>query len=235
VLFRSVIVGNDGTAYDAVEANRTTARFTKTVNGTVTTMTVSEMAKTMVDEYNEMIESIEKYGGFYIGRYELSSVGVKKDQPTLTNSTWYALYKKCKELAKNETVNTRMIWGCQWDVTCNWIANNGDKRDITDSSSWGNYKNAISPANTGNYESGVKKNTGSNESWKVNNIYDLAGNCWEWTQEASNSNDRAGRGGNCYVSGSSYPVILRSDVSPTDSSSSSKRFSSHFNIATIVP
>jgi len=74
-----VVVGSNGTAYDAVEANRTTAGFTKNVNGTVTTMTLSEMAQTMVDEYSEMIASIEKYGGFYIGRYELSSVGVKKD------------------------------------------------------------------------------------------------------------------------------------------------------------
>ena len=39
------------------------------------------------------IASIKKYGGFYIGRYELSKEGVQKNQPTLTNTNWYNLYK----------------------------------------------------------------------------------------------------------------------------------------------
>lgn len=37
-----------------------------------------QMAETFVENYTKMIESIKEYGGFYIGRYELSEAGVQK-------------------------------------------------------------------------------------------------------------------------------------------------------------
>ena len=37
--------------------------------------------------------------------------------------------------------------------------------------------------------------TGRSEYWKANNIYDLAGNTWEWTQELSAGMHGNGRGG----------------------------------------
>ncbi len=159
-----------------------------------------DMAKNIVKDYDEMIASIEKYKGFYIGRYELSDAGEKKGQTTYADN-WYKLYAKCKSLSSSSKVETRMIWGCQWDVTCNWIANNGDKKSITDSRSWGNYKDSVAPANTDNYVQGEIKETGSNEAWQANNIYDLAGNCTEITQEAKIS-----RGGYYSISGSEFPV-----------------------------
>ena len=36
---------------------------------------LTNMAETMVSEYDEMIRSLEKYKGFYIGRYELTANG----------------------------------------------------------------------------------------------------------------------------------------------------------------
>ena len=169
-------------------------------NGIMGFSSKEEMAETFVQDYKNMINSIKKYGGFYIGRYELSAEGVKKDQQTLNLIKWYELYVKCKDLNVNENVEIGMIWGCQWDMACNFIVSRGEKKDIIDSRSWGNYANSISPADTGNYEKdtngygAVRKNTGSNEAWKANNIYDLAGNCNEWTQEAGTS--RVDRGGN---------------------------------------
>ena len=227
-----VVVGSSGTSYDVVESNRATAGFTKTENETTTTMTLSEMAKTMVNEYETMITSIKKYGGFYIGRYELTANG-EKPGATLTESSWYTLYGKCKELEASEKVQTRMIWGCQWDVTCNWIASTNEDKSITDSRSWGNYSDSISPANTGNYEQNKKKDTGSNEAWKANNIYDLAGNCYEWTQEATYTYSRAIRGGDYSLNGSIDPASDRSFNYTTHSSYSNLRFPSHFNSATV--
>ena len=162
-------------------------------------------------DYANMIASIQKYGGFYIGRYELSNEGVQKDKESLTNINWYYLYKKCKSLNASEKVESRMIYSIQWDLACDFISKKGEQKSITDSRSWGNYNDSIPPANKGNYEkasdtASKKKNTGSNEAWKANNIYDLAGNCWELCQEAFMGGNRVGRGSTYSNSGLSGPV-----------------------------
>jgi type II secretory pathway pseudopilin PulG len=146
---------------------------------------MKEMAETMVSEYDEMIRSIEKYHGFYIGRYELSENGEKTGKTI--NRNWHSLYKSCKNFSVNSSVKTRMIWGLQWDATCIWIINNGF--DENNSKNYGNYSNSDSDG------AGSKQDTGYSENWKINNIYDLAGNCWEWTQEACSTDARIYRGG----------------------------------------
>ena len=183
-----IVVGSDGASYDY--ANYATAGFSSLAN----------MAETMVSDYEEMIASLEKYKGFYIGRYELTANG-EKTGATQTGITWYTLYKNCTTLASGSKVKTRMIWGLQWDATCNWLASSGFS--ITNSSTWGNCSDNEA---TGH---GSKQNTGFSESWKANNIYDFAGNCWEITQEAIGEGDRADRGGYYGDRGSSSPVFDR--------------------------
>ena len=173
-----------------------------------------KMAEAFVADYSEMIESIRKYGGFYIGRYELSEAGVQKNQPTLVKTNWYNLYKKCKSLNASAKVETRMVWGCQWDVTINWLISSGSKTSDEvnkDSSSWGNYKGTSVKADDGTTEIKASEtelalNTGVTTFTMANNIYDLAGNCWEWTQEALYRNLRAVRGGNYNYRGSNHPA-----------------------------
>ena len=162
-----LVVGN-GTQYDY--ANYGTAGFSSLV----------DMAQNLVKDYEEMIASVGKYGGFYVGRYELTgSVDNPKEvsNTVLTNQNWYNLYKACKGFTTNE-VESRMIWGCQWDMVCKYILEHGEKKSITNSSTWGNY---INNTETGH---GSKQITGYKESWSANKIYDIAGNCWELTQEA---------------------------------------------------
>ena len=186
-----LVLGSSGTSFDY--ANYATAGFSSLAN----------MAETMVSDYEEMIASLEKYKGFYIGRYELTANGEKTG--ATQNVDWYTLYKNCTTLASGSKVKTRMIWGLQWDATCNWLASSGF--NIKDSSTWGNYKN-----NDGH---GSKQATGFSESWKANNIYDFAGNCFELTQEAINTSYRAGRGGSYNCSGSDCPASYRSGYGPT--------------------
>ena len=230
-----LVVGSDGASYDAKD------KYYKTILGD--NGTKEKLAQLFVDEYKEMIESIQKYGGFYIGRYELSESGVKKDQPTLTKTNWYNLYKKCTELQASDKVKTQMIWGCQWDVTMNWLISSGAKTSDEvnkDSSTWGNYNNYNAANNytegTAGYEknAGSPQNTGSSENWKANNIYDLAGNVWEWTQEAIGADSRAVRGDGYSYYGYNDPASYRSDDSPDSSAVDVGRFSSHFNNKVIL-
>ena len=116
-----------------------------------------------------------------------------------------------------------MIWGCQWDVTMNWLISSGAKTSDEvnkDSSTWGNYSNYNTANNytegTTGYEknAGSLQNTGSSENWKANNIYDLAGNVWEWTQEAYYAGSRAVRGGDFYNNGYNYPASSRNGSGP---------------------
>ena len=174
-------------------ANYATAGFSSLAN----------MAETMVSEYDEMIRSLEKYKGFYIGRYELTANGEKTGatQTCENGVNWYTLYKNCTTLAVGSKVKTRMIWGLQWDATCKWLATSNF--DITNSSTWGNYYFSTA---TGH---GSLRDTGYSESWKANNIYDFAGNCWEFTQEAFTIDYRASRGGSCNSGGSIYPASNR--------------------------
>ena len=189
------------------------------------------MAEAFTADYANMISSIKKYEGFYIGRYELSNEGVQKGKATLTNKNWYELYKKCTTLNASEKVESKMIWGIQWDLACDFISKKGEQKSITNSTTWGNCSDstgnaAVMDGETKKY--GSKQVTGYSEYWKANNIYDLAGNCYEWTQDANNTNNRASRGVDCYTNASNNRVSRR-DYSDAYSSNSSKRFSSHFN------
>ena len=151
-----------------------------------------DMAEAFTKEYENMLKSIAKYGGFYIGRYELSNEGVQKGKTVLFNTNWYNLYKECATLNASEKVETRMIWWVQWDLTCDFISKKGEKKSITDSRSWGNFLDSIDNAavmdgTTKKYGEG--QTTGFSEYWKANNIYDFAGNYVEWTQEAGSNNE----------------------------------------------
>ncbi len=218
-----LLVGKDSIGYDKDET------YYKTILGYDSPKAIAEA---FIDDYANMIASIQKYGGFYIGRYELSNEGVQKEKATITSTNWYNLYKKCTTLNASDKVESKMIWGIQWDLACDFISKKGEQKSITDSRAWGNYRNSISPANTGNYQNiqgnAVKKNTGSNEAWKANNIYDLAGNCYEWSQEACDVNFRGSRGGYCYDDGSVRSASYRNATSASGSNDVI-RFSSHFN------
>ena len=190
---------------DVLSSYDTSSSYYQTILGFGST---KEMADSMVAEYKAMSDSVKKYHGFYIGRYELTGT---VDKPTekagtvLTGQNWYNLYKACQNVIQNNSdVKSTMIYGCQWDETCSWLEKNG--YDINDSSEWGNY-------------TGGKKETGSDPTYKANEIYDMAGNCSDWTQEAYSSGNRILRGGNYRSSGSSYPASDRGYNNTSDSSS----------------
>ena len=145
----------------------------------------------LVEEYKNAYESIKTYGGFYIGRYEITgsidSPTVIKDTEVIRTQNWYNLYKACSKVAESEYVQSTMISGNQWDELMDWLIDTGEKSEEEinkDSRTWGNYKDSEGEAAEG---SGTKRPAGYNEAWKANNIYDIAGNVSEWTIETSYS------------------------------------------------
>ena len=193
-------------------------------------------------DFKKMINSVEKYGGFYIGRYETGDLSkeqvvVQKGNTDIHSQTWYAMYEKCKTLSdNNNNIETGMIWGNQWDRTLMWLMECNAKEEttgkskeevISDSTSWGNYYNATftytnssGSTSTKNSGSSTRIPTGSTEYTKANNIYDLAGNVRDWTMEAYDILRRVSRGGVFSSDGTNYPASYRStNLNPASSSS----------------
>ena len=196
--------------------------------------TTHEFLNQLEKEFNNMVASVEKYGGFYIGRYETGNINqdtpvIQKGNTNISSQTWYNMYKRCKNIkGANTNVETGMIWGNQWDRTLMWLIETGSKTKeqiADDSTSWGNYYNATfeyvnssGSTATKNEGSSTRIPTGSAEYTKANNIYDLAGNVRDWTMEANSTYSRVFRGGNCYNDGDIGPAASRNYSYPTSSS-----------------
>ena len=182
----------------------------------------SEFETQLQEEFNEVIESVDTYGGFYIGRYETGNLAsntdtvpvVVKGNNDICSVNWYYQYQSSKLIGANNNVVSTMLWGCMWDRTLIWLTETGDKTysDLMDSRSWGNYSDSTGAAAT-NSES--KQPTGTNDAWQANNIYDLAGNVMDWTIEAFNTTSRVSRGGRYSGDGSYNPASYESNIGPS--------------------
>ena len=140
-------------------------------------------------EYNYMVASVAKYGGFYVGRYELGLDGTnpvsKPASNTVTTadavnsntSSWYGLYSKCKNFSATNLTST-MMWGSQYDAMMNWMAKTGKTVGTADNEKY-------------NHE----QTTGSKEEDIINNVKDLYGCHFEWTLEILGARSRVHRGG----------------------------------------
>ena len=193
--------------------------------------------------YEQTIESIKTYGGFYIGRYETGNLSQKKPvcvqyNEDMYGEAWYTMYNKTQYMMANANVKSMMIYGSLWDEVLMWLYESGAKSYYAigdDSESWGNYGNTsfnyYTTAEATTYErrsssSAEKLPTGTkagsnSDNWKrncANNIYDLAGNVADWTQEIYvNSERRVGRGGSYYVWGNRMPAGYRGYLTVTSS------------------
>ena len=94
---------------------------------------LAEWKTQLESEYVRMKTSVSKYGGFYIGRYETgfedstkATVRKNNSASNIANQNWYQMYQKSKNLAKDLTIGSTMIWGCQWD-RCNAMVFNKHK------------------------------------------------------------------------------------------------------------
>ena len=175
----------------------------------------NEFNEALNDELLEQLESVKKYGGFYISRYNISKSSEGKPQSVKGVMPWVNInFDDAKKVAStiedNEAVKSHLTFGAEYDSVLEWFIKTEVKtlaEIAEDSTEWSNYCNT---------ENSPKKvvETGSREKWCVNNIYDLAGNVDEWTQEQNKSSYRVIRGGNYSINGDFCPVAYRDYSSP---------------------
>ena len=175
-------------------------------------------------ENNETAErtAVLKYNGFYIGRYEAgkeneTTVVSKQNATVYTNKT----QTEFKDIAKtmyfnsNGSVKSALSSGIQWDMVMHFV---DQKMDGT-----GNKKFDVRVYDsTRHNQSGVTE-TGKNNNDRVQNIYDLEGNCYEWVAEKNNTSiPFVDRGGD-YNDGSNIRASQRNSSNDNASSHSTFR------------
>ncbi len=209
-----VIEDVNGNQFVWVPVDGTNVTYTKwcTTNISYASTTDDTLPVGVTNEKNQVL----KYGGFYIARYEAGKVGVdqlvsKKNAIVWANIKYTDLKVKSESMYNTDKVKSGLVTGTQWDTIMKWVQNLG--KNITDSRSWGNFYDSIAPANVTGYK--TKQVAGYSEMWKANNIYDLAGNTWDWTSEIYGAT-RVCRGGVHYASGGGYaPAAYRGNDYPS--------------------
>ena len=161
---------------------------------------------------NETAErtAVLKYNGFYIARYEAgnekSKVVSKQNATVYTNETQESFKTIGKTMYGDSStyVKSAMCSGIQWDMVMKFVDGktdgNGNTYDVRTYSS--------------TRHTGSKTEAGKNTADKVQNIYDLEGNCYEYVAEKNNT---------------SYPFVVRGGYCCIDDglSRASERFNSY--------
>lgn len=194
---------------------------------------------------NRMLRSVYEKGGFWISQYEIgadtiaTSTSTSK-KPRSKADMYPYIYVTCAQAQQLSTnmessnLTSSLLFGIQWDLTLKFIEeNNGKTKNLIkeNSTTWGNYQDAIFTIYEGSYSvDGGKNYTAVSQNYtKTNvvsnvlittgatirncalNIYDLAGNVFEFTleQTTDGSNPCTIRGGYSGISGSVFSAYSR--------------------------
>lgn len=159
-----------------------------------------------------------------------------------------ALYlSKAMYANKNVGVTSTLCYGVMWDAMLDYIKD--DKHNVKNSTKWGNYtdnlwtikntkasysedkgetwKKIDDEENDSKSKTSTKSillTTGADDSFAAKNIYDVAGNVYEWTNEAYSEYRRVIRGGGFNYDGDSSPASCRSNGYPVHSGGSDLGF-----------
>ena len=149
-----------------------------------------------------------------------------------------ALYL-CKHMYDEQDIGatSTLCYGIQWDAMLDFIKD--DTHNVTNSTSWGNYSNSTwtidrttakwtatpgfdttwtevtADGKSKTSSESILLTTGADDSFCAKNIYDVAGNVYEWTNEADSSVARVIRSGYFNGFGPDVPASRRNGYNPT--------------------
>ena len=167
----------------------------------------ADVSKEIVAQIKAEKTSVAKYGGYYIGRYEVGKNGdtavVKYNQTPYASITWSTAYGLAKQIITNSEATSYLCSSYAWDTAVNFIQNNSTAKNYATSIEGfnGNWNpqavkdpsgNVIKPAGTSQ-----QLNTGLTTQFC--NIFDMGGNEAEFTTELNpgTSETVVLRGGSC--------------------------------------
>ena len=151
----------------------------------------ADASKEIVAQIKAEKTSVAKYGGYYIGRYEVGKNGdtavVKYNQTPYASITWSTAYGLAKKIITNSEATSYLCSSYAWDTAVNFIQNNSTAKNYATSIEGfnGNWNpqavkdpsgNVIKPAGTSQ-----QLNTGLTTQFC--NIFDMGGNEAEFTTE----------------------------------------------------
>ena len=171
----------------------------------------ADVSKEIVAQIKAEKTSVAKYGGYYIGRYEVGKNGdtavVKYNQTPYASITWSTAYGLAKKIITNSEATSYLCSSYAWDTAVNFIQNNSTAKNYATSIEGfnGNWNpqavkdpsgNVIKPAGTSQ-----QLNTGLTTQFC--NIFDMGGNEAEFTTELNpgTSETVVRRGGDYYSGG----------------------------------
>ena len=171
----------------------------------------ADVSKEIVAQIKAEKTSVAKYGGYYIGRYEVGKNGdtavVKYNQTPYASITWSTAYGLAKKIITNSEATSYLCSSYAWDTAVNFIQNNSTAKNYATSIEGfnGNWNpqavkdpsgNVIKPAGTSQ-----QLNTGL--TTQFSNIFDMGGNEAEFTTELNpgTSETVVLRGGGYYYGG----------------------------------
>lgn len=151
----------------------------------------ADVSKEIVAQIKAEKTSVAKYGGYYIGRYEVGKNGdtavVKYGQTPYAEITWSTAYGLAKKIITNSEATSYLCSSYAWDTAVNFIQNNSTAKNYATSiegfnGNWNPQEvkdpsgNVIKPAGTSQ-----QLNTGLTTQFC--NIFDMGGNEAEFTTE----------------------------------------------------
>ena len=178
----------------------------------------TERKKEIVEQVKKEKLSISKYGGYYIGRYEVgnkdNTAVIKAEQEPYTDIVWYQAYELAKEIGGGKGATTYLCSSYAWDTAINFIQNNGfpyyaESRDGSYNENW---IDMTVTWNGGSKLAGTAERLLTGQTTAKCNIFDMGGNVLEFTTEVipNTSEPVVLHGGNYY---NTFPAGRRGDVS----------------------